>query len=265
MKMLLIAGHGAGDSGACGNGYQEAALTRGAVSLLKAKLAAYNVDVTVYPTSQNCYEDLKAGKSYAFYKYDFVVEIHFNSFNKSAKGVEVLYKMTSAKNAAITVCSAIAKLGFTNRGPKVRTDLKVMNTCAYQNTPHILIETCFIDNAGDIKLYQGVKGALWNGVAAALASALGIKKASATTAKKTYPGVFPVLPSKGYLYKGDVSSQVSRLQSFLNWYGKYGLSVDSSYGPATLTAVKRYQKAEGLKVDGYFGPASLKRAKEVRK
>ncbi len=263
--MLLIAGHGAGDPGACGNGYKEADLTRDAVSLLKSKLAAYNVNVTVYPTSQNCYADLKAGKSYAFYKYDFAVEIHFNAYNKSAHGVEVLYKMTAAKNTAINVCAAIAKLGFTNRGPKVRTDLKVMNTCAAQKTPHILIETCFIDNAGDIKLYQGVKGALWNGVAASLASSLGLKKASATTTKKTYPGVFPVLPSKGYLCKGDVSSQVSRLQSFLNWYGNYGLAVDSSFGPATLLAVKKYQKAEGLAVDGFFGPASLKRAKEVKK
>lgn len=86
-----------------------------------------------------------------------------------------------------------------------------------------------------------------------------------TSAKKGYAGAFPVLPSKGYLGYGDRGEQVARLQRFLNWYGGYGLAVDSSFGPSTAAALKKFQAAEKLKMDGCFGPASLKRAKAVKK
>lgn len=82
---------------------------------------------------------------------------------------------------------------------------------------------------------------------------------------KTYSGTFPVLPAKGYLRQGDEGTQVKRLQQFLNWYGGYGLAIDGSFGIATKTALKAFQKSTGLVADGHFGPASLKKAKAVRK
>lgn len=88
---------------------------------------------------------------------------------------------------------------------------------------------------------------------------------STVKAKSGYTGTFPSLGTKGYLGYGDQGTQIKYLQKFLNWYGKYGLAVDGSFGPATAAAVKKYQAAEGLKMDGYFGPASLKRAKAVKK
>ena len=41
MKILLIAGHGAGDPGACACGYKEADLTREVATTLQAKLKTY--------------------------------------------------------------------------------------------------------------------------------------------------------------------------------------------------------------------------------
>lgn len=86
-----------------------------------------------------------------------------------------------------------------------------------------------------------------------------------STTKKGYTGTFPTLPSGGALVYGSKGQQVKNLQAFLNWYGGYKLAVDGSFGPATLKAVKAYQKAEGLAVDGYFGPKSLAQAKKVKK
>ena len=83
--------------------------------------------------------------------------------------------------------------------------------------------------------------------------------------KKGYTGTFPSLGLKGYLRKGDKGTNVKRLQEFLNWCIGARLSVDGSFGPATLTAVKNYQLKYNLTVDGYFGPASLKKAKEIKK
>ena len=91
------------------------------------------------------------------------------------------------------------------------------------------------------------------------------KPTASTTEKKTYPGTFPILPNRGYFKNGDTGAQVIFLQKFLNWYGKYGLAADGSYGPKTEMAVKKYQKSEGLRVDGYFGKASLAKAKAVKK
>ncbi len=78
-----------------------------------------------------------------------------------------------------------------------------------------------------------------------------------------YTGAFPVLPGKGYLGRGDTGEQVKRLQSFLNWYGKYNLALDNSFGPATVEAVKKYQQKAGLEVDGFFGKKSLETARRA--
>lgn len=93
----------------------------------------------------------------------------------------------------------------------------------------------------------------------------GTSTAVAASAKKTYSGTFPVLPAKGYLRLGDEGTQVKRLQQFLNWFGGYGLAVDGSFGSATKTAVKSFQKSTGLVADGFFGSASLAKAKTVKK
>ena len=83
--------------------------------------------------------------------------------------------------------------------------------------------------------------------------------------KKSYTGVFPKLPVRGYLKKGDSGIQVMRLQRFLNWYGGYELSVDGEMGPLTVKSVKVFQKKEGLKSDGLFGSESLKKAVKIQK
>ncbi|NTW40769.1 MAG: hypothetical protein HGA44_12955 [Cellulomonadaceae bacterium] len=46
------------------------------------------------------------------------------------------------------------------------------------------------------------------------------------------------------------------VQSLLNIMYNAGLVEDSSYGPATTTAVRQFQARYGLTVDGIFGPKS---------
>lgn len=90
---------------------------------------------------------------------DLDVSIHFNAGRNDKKGdgksggVEVLvYSETSrAKKYADAIGSKINKLGFTNRGVKVRKDLYVLkNTKA----PALLVECCFVDDKDDVKLYD---------------------------------------------------------------------------------------------------------------
>lgn len=84
--------------------------------------------------------------------------------------------------------------------------------------------------------------------------------------KKTYGGTFPrLITAKGYMSKGDHGIDVTNLQKFLNWYGKYGLNADGIFGDKTYEAIKKFQKAEGLTVDGLFGKKSLDKAKAVKR
>lgn len=177
MKILLISGHGAGDSGACGCGYKEADLTRTATNILAGKLSAYDVSVTRYPVARNAYEDNKSG-SLALHLdgYDLVIEVHFNSYNGSAYGTEVLYKPSNMEKLAKKVSAAIASVGLYDRGAKKRTDLMNMNTCARLGVPYILIESAFIDNSNDMKVYHAKIYDLWGKVAEAVCNYYGCKK-----------------------------------------------------------------------------------------
>ncbi len=64
------------------------------------------------------------------------------------------------------------------------------------------------------------------------------------------------------LKKGAKSSNVKWLQYMLNELG-YALAVDGSFGSATETAVREFQKKYGLTVDGLFGIKSRTKLKEV--
>ena len=284
MKILIISGHGAGDSGACGCGYKEADLTRKAASILEGKLDAYDCKVVRYPSARDCYQDNKNGiMQDAFSKYGLVVEIHFNSYNGSAHGCECLYRPARMRALAAKVSKAIAEEGFFDRGAKQRTDLMNMNTCYRSGVPYILIETCFIDNKNDMARYAKSIYEVWGNVAHAICTYYGIEKLASAgkpvetsktstlkkkpvkSAKKGYSEAFPSLPKKGYLAEGDEGVQTGRLQRFLKWYGTYEGKIDNSFGPLTKKATKAFQKAEGIEVDGYFGKDSLKKAKAVKR
>ena len=157
MKILLIAGHGAGDPGAIGCGYREADLTRELVSLIKPLLSDY-ADVTVYDFSRKMAADLKNGVKFNFKNYDYVFEVHFNAASATAKGTEILRHLkASERSENRLILQNMSVLGFTNRDVKPRSDLIVMNTCYAQSVLYALFETCFISNENDMILYQSCK------------------------------------------------------------------------------------------------------------
>lgn len=77
------------------------------------------------------------------------------------------------------------------------------------------------------------------------------KKAEAASGQ-TIQGTVPTRTLK----QGCKGNDVKWLQSALNAYGSYGLTVDGSFGAKTRSAVIAFQKAEKLTADGIFGPKS---------
>lgn len=91
-------------------------------------------------------------------KVDLDVSIHFNAGAKRAgdgktTGTEVLVYSANSKARvfASETASAIAGIGYKNRGVKYRPDLYVLRKT---NSPAMLIECCFVDDADDVAIYN---------------------------------------------------------------------------------------------------------------
>ena len=190
MKILLISGHGNGDVGAIGNGYQEYKLTRELVNLIKPRLEKY-ADVDVYDQSRNAFKDVQNGQ-FKVGKYDYVLEVHFNAYkDSSAKGTEIF---VTTREKGISVEQGIMKVMgkyFTLRdndsvfdGVK-RTNFLVINTLKNKGMSGALLEVCFITNKNEMKIYQVCKESIAFDIAEAIAEGFKLKpKTSSSNTKK---------------------------------------------------------------------------------
>jgi N-acetylmuramoyl-L-alanine amidase len=93
--------------------------------------------------------------------------IHHNCFNSKAHGAEIEYVSEKGKLFADSIQDEFSKLGYTNRGIQKRNNLYVLN---HTNAVAVLTECGFVDNKGDMKLYNSEKeaSAIVNGVVAIL-------------------------------------------------------------------------------------------------
>lgn len=155
MKILVIAGHGAGDCGAVGNGFREADLARELADYTASALNTI-VETVLYDVNRNCYRDIKNnanGAKELLKSVDFVLELHLNSHaNKTAQGVEVLCKRDSVFSR--TLAEKVSNCGFFNRGVKLRKDLLNMNYCGTIDKPYVLLECGFITNYHDVSVFK---------------------------------------------------------------------------------------------------------------
>lgn len=178
MKILLIAGHGAGDPGACSNYGVEATETRRVVNMLKSQFWGYEVAVDVYPLDRNAYADIGNGcLQVNFANYDYVLEVHFNSAaNIEATGVEV---WVNYAEQGITVeqfiVNKVSELGYQKRGVK-REDFRVIRTAKNKGVSAALIETCFISNQGDMNRYNNNFSKVCNAMVEGIAEGFELNK-----------------------------------------------------------------------------------------
>lgn len=191
MNILLIAGHGNGDPGACGCGYQEATETRRMVDALAPRLRARGCDVDVFDKSQNAYDVVRYGGALPLAGIDYVVECHLNAGvgdqggNGYTTGTEVLVHASEpATTVEQCIVNNICALGFTNRGVKRRNDLAVMGYVVNNGISHALIETCFIDDADDMALYERKFDEVAQAIADGIAEGFGLEGGSEVEEEK---------------------------------------------------------------------------------
>ena len=170
-KHLVIAGHGKQpsgriDYGAEGNGYKENNLTKELCILMDA----YAGEEMSFITDHDVYGYREMGIHTGW---DSITEIHFNAFNTASYGCEVLIHADFEPDAMDKKLLAVLDTYFVSRGFKKRSTalgnrIENMEVCKTKGFNYRLIEVCFIDNAGDIALYQANKKAIAKGLVEAI-------------------------------------------------------------------------------------------------
>lgn len=162
MKVGLISGHGAGDCGACGYGYEEANETVRIVKMLNERLQDCGIDTVVYPYERNAFKDCNRGLGLQvdFSDCDYVLEVHLNSGrgdetgDDSIGGTEIYVTPREATTGTENlILEYMEELGYRNRGVKAENFL-VINKVKNLGVSSALLETCFVDDVDDMELYE---------------------------------------------------------------------------------------------------------------
>lgn len=255
MRICIDAGHGGHDSGAVFGNLIEKNINLNVAKFLKEELARHGIDV-VMTRENDVYLDLaERSKVSNDNKCDYFVSVHHNAGGGDRGEVIYAYSKPDSKKLAELVSQEFKAIGQSQVNTYYR--LNSSGTDYYgvirmTKAPAIITEFCFLDNVNDNKIVDSIEEQK--------AQAVAIAKAILKMIGKQYN--VPTMPIKKesvdyskypVLKLGSAGEYVKKLQELLNKKG-YKLTVDGSFGPATLQAVKSFQAASKLIVDGSVGP-----------
>ena len=192
-KLLLIAGHGEGDPGACSIWGQEADYTRELATLVKQSVGNRML-VTMYDQNKNCYEQSRRGNVPVYTDYDMTLEVHFNAKAKkdpygdgSFTGVGgYIHPNNEGRAVARSIIDKVVGLGFKEWLLADSTGLLNLNNAQRQEAKYFLLETAFIDDGDDMNFYCEHKGAFATAIAQGIMDGLGMSSTAAEVAEKEY-------------------------------------------------------------------------------
>lgn len=150
--LFVIAGHGAGDPGATGNGYTEAERVR----VLAKKIGQLGgANVTLGDMNRNYYAD-KGISSLNIPKDWAIAELHIDSGAKTARGGHVIIKAGQAPDKYDEALASLLKEILPGRSELIvgRSDLANPNRAAAKGYNYRLIEFGFISSEEDMKVFN---------------------------------------------------------------------------------------------------------------
>lgn len=183
-KLFVIPGHGAGDSGAVGNGYKEAERVRA----LATKVKEYGGDNVILSNfNLNSYRSNIIGKCQVPNDC-LILELHIDSSkNTKARGGHVIinanFKADEYDEALAKMISTI----FPGRAKTIvgRTDLANVRRAADKGYNYRLLECCFISNTEDIKKFNAEMDKLAKEILGCFKISVKESTKSAATTKKS--------------------------------------------------------------------------------
>ena len=222
-KLYFMAGHGAGDPGACANGYQEAERVRA----LANRIAAYGGNnVVILDTNINYYAS-NAISSLNIPNDGCILEAHMDSATPSARGGHVIIKSGLAADTYDNALANMLKDILPGRSNMIvgRNDLANPRRAAAKGFNYRLVEFGFITNTTDLNIFNSKIDEI---------------------AKRTIE-----------CFQINASDIPSNPVVSAPTGGEY-LEIDGSFGPAT---VRRTQQFLGTTVDGIvsYQPSSNKK------
>lgn len=241
-NLYIISGHGAGDCGAVGNGYQEAERVRA----LAQRIKHFGGDaVELCDFNLNSYESNVIGKGLVPKGYK-ILELHMDSStNTSAKGGHVIIH---AKFKADKYDEALAKMiseMFAGRSKTIvgRTDLANVNRAAQKGYNYRLMECGFISNAEDVQKFNSRMDEFAKNILACFGIA--VKEASKPDAPTTQPAqkksvdeiAKEVIAGKW----GNGSDRKNRLEAAGYNYSEVQSAVNALCGKKTTPAAPKVQ------------------------
>ena len=183
MSLWVCCGHGAGDSGAVGNGYTEAERVRA----LGTRIKELGGDaVVLMDQSRNWYAD-HGFDTVSIPQGDAVVELHMDSGAAGAHGGHVIYKAGFSPDAYDRALADAISGIFPGRAEalKGRSDLRNCNVCASRGINYRLVENGFVSDAGDVSTFN----AKMDEIARAYLAAFGIPVVGEASAAPEPPRV----------------------------------------------------------------------------
>ncbi len=219
-KFYLVIGHGGSDPGAIGYGRAEKddvlrlGLDVGRALVSLGHTVRYNrtadVDTDMWGYIRDC-NDFGA---------DFCLSMHRNSFNESAKGYETCIYANEGKTKifADAMNVGMEKLGFKNRGSKIRQDLAVLNSTTMYAA---LGEYGFISNAGDNRLFDTKYSDIVKLTVDSLLKAVGASgSAVIPEVSKPVPGRDKDLGKVDLIYQAFTDKWWPPVKNYEDWAGK---------------------------------------------
>jgi N-acetylmuramoyl-L-alanine amidase len=161
-NLFIICGHGAGDPGACGNGYQEAERVRALANRIKHFGGSA---VTIGNTAKNWYASNLVNNT-NIPKGSLVLELHMDSAAATAKGAHVIIKSGFDADKYDKALAAFLAKMFPGRSKSIvgRSDLANPNRAARAGINYRLAECGFISNAGDVKIFNSKMDEIAKGI-----------------------------------------------------------------------------------------------------
>lgn len=260
LKVFVICGHGAGDPGACANGFQEAVQVRRLAARMRALGGA---EVQVGDTSRDWYRDNGIGKGHCP-KGVPVIELHMDSAGAGARGGHVIVKEGFAPDAIDNALASFIGGFLPGRAKTIagRSNLANVNRAAKMGVNYRLLECGFISDPGDAAKFEVHMDDLARGILAAFG--VGANPTPAPAPQPAPSGIAvdgywgegttrALQRHFGTPIDGIVSSQSAHwrksnpgLTTGWEWVGD----------PKGSRLVAEMQEAMGIAADGLFGPST---------
>lgn len=213
-RLCFDYGHGGEDSGACYKGRKESNDVLSLGRAVAVEVRRHGITVNETRTNDSTISLRERSNFENRNTYDYFISFHRNAFEpEKAKGVETytyLNPGAKSKGLATSLQSALAALGFVNRGVKTANFHVLRETKA----PSVLVEIGFIDSTGDNNLFDKKRNEIIKVLAKAILARVGVIYVEPSAPPHPVSGqtLYRVMAGS-YRVRENAENQVKKLKS----------------------------------------------------